>query len=326
MSLRYTPAWAPVLICNMMLAALSCTAAAHVLGAVVQNQSLHLGWNFDAWASIPWTLSVVLYGLGYTKIQSQRRRTARSSFANSRRKQHLVSFAGGSAVLGMVLFSPLDDLSHALFSAHMVVHECMMLVAAPLLVAGRPLGIWLWAFDAQTRQWISRVLRFRGLRFAWQGITLPISAWLFHAVALWVWHVPALFDAALRSPALHALQHASFLLSALDLWWTVLGTAAGPRVAGRALLSLFTTMVHTGVLGALITLAPGIWYIAYIEPTSALGIDALRDQQLGGLVMWVPGGLAYLLGGLLLVGRHMLSGDAVRVHVARDVQSVDRSP
>jgi cytochrome c oxidase assembly factor CtaG len=69
------------------------------------------------------------------------------------------------------------------------------------------------------------------------------------------------------------------------------------------MLSLFTTMVHTGALGALIALAPGIWYPSYIEPTSALGVDPLRDQQLGGLIMWIPGALAYLIGALAVAAR-----------------------
>jgi cytochrome c oxidase assembly factor CtaG len=69
------------------------------------------------------------------------------------------------------------------------------------------------------------------------------------------------------------------------------------------MLSLFTTMVHTGALGALITLAPGLWYPLYVEPCSALGVDPLHDQQLGGLIMWVPAATAYLIGGLAIATR-----------------------
>jgi cytochrome c oxidase assembly factor CtaG len=116
-------------------------------------------------------------------------------------------------------------------------------------------------------------------------------------LALWAWHVPALFDAALRSPAMHILQHASFLASALLFWWAALGGAPAPARRGVAMVLLFTTMLHTGALGALLALAPAPWYPHYVD-SAAAGLDPLEDQQLGGLVMWVPGGLAYLAAGL----------------------------
>jgi cytochrome c oxidase assembly factor CtaG len=116
-------------------------------------------------------------------------------------------------------------------------------------------------------------------------------------VALWLWHIPAWFQAALANEGVHALQHASFLLSALVYWWSVIGVGAG-RNRGAAMLSLFTTMIHIGALGALLTLSPIAWYPAYAERTLAFGLDPLEDQQLGGLVMWIPAGLAYVACGL----------------------------
>ncbi|HMC16362.1 MAG TPA: cytochrome c oxidase assembly protein, partial [Albitalea sp.] len=86
--------------------------------------------------------------------------------------------------------------------------------------------------------------------------------------------------------------------------WSALGQASRPR-QGVALVYLFTTMIHTGALGALITLSQIVWYPSYLPTTAALGIDALEDQQLGGLVMWVPAGLAYFCTGLVLAARWM---------------------
>ena len=87
-----------------------------------------------------------------------------------------------------------------------------------------------------------------------------------HAAALWLWHLPAWFDAALARNGVHALQHASFLFSALLFWWSVLGPAT--RAAhGTALASVFTTMLHTGALGALLALSPVAWY-AYAATTA----------------------------------------------------------
>jgi cytochrome c oxidase assembly factor CtaG len=126
-----------------------------------------------------------------------------------------------------------------------------------------------------------------------------LGAWLLHALALWLWHLPPLFQAALHHPLLHILQHVCFFGSALGYWWSVLGRAHRPK--GSAMASLFTTMLHTSVLGALLTFAPSPWYAS--AGMRAFGLSALEDQQLGGLIMWVPGGLAYLIAGLGLLAR-----------------------
>jgi cytochrome c oxidase assembly factor CtaG len=151
---------------------------------------------------------------------------------------------------------------------------------------------------------------------------------MLHAAALWAWHAPPLFEAALAKPWVHTLQHASFLITALLFWWGIVGDGATRRAGGHAMLSLFTTMVHTGALGALITLAPELWYPSYIEPASALGIDPLRDQQLGGLIMWVPAALAYLLGALTVAGRWLARGHRATAYVtiaAHDARSAGAS-
>ena len=97
---------------------------------------------------------------------------------------------------------------------------------------------------------------------------------------------------------MHAWQHASFLFPALLFWWAVLG-ARGPA-PGPAMLYLFTTMMHTGALGALFALSGTVWYPAYGDAPLAFGLMPLEDQQLGGLIMWIPGGLAYVVAGLAL--------------------------
>jgi cytochrome c oxidase assembly factor CtaG len=121
-----------------------------------------------------------------------------------------------------------------------------------------------------------------------------------HALAVWIWHLPPLFVAALSNPALHVLQHACFFASALAFWWAVFGRAARTPDA-VSLACLFTTMLHTSALGALLTFAPSAWY-ANGGVAPPFGLSVLEDQQLGGLLMWVPGGLAYLVAGLSIVG------------------------
>jgi putative membrane protein len=119
-----------------------------------------------------------------------------------------------------------------------------------------------------------------------------------HALALWIWHVPALFVAALATEALHVLQHTCFFVPALVLWWAAFGRGfRAPDTTSIALL--FTTMLHTSALGLLLTFAPTPWYTQ--RAPRLFGLTALEDQQLGGFVMWVPGGLAHLVAGLVIV-------------------------
>jgi putative membrane protein len=214
----------------------------------------------------------------------------------------MCSFAIGSLVLVVALVSPLDALGGKLFAAHMVQHELLMIVAAPLLVLGRPLAIWAWALPFEWRRATGHFFHHPAWRLPWLYVTSPLVAWLLHALALWAWHIPLFFDAALASNAVHALQHGAFLATALLFWWSILG-ATTRRQRGIALVSLFTTMIHTGALGALMTLSNVPWYSAYLGTAPSYGLDALEDQQLGGLIMWVPAGLIYIVCGLVLATR-----------------------
>jgi len=281
-------------------------AAAHVAGTVDASFPPPM-WNVDPWVVAPLIVTALLYAAGYRAL-GRRAKAGRSSL-----RRQALAFTGGWLALVLALVSPLDALGGLLFSAHMVQHELMMIVAAPLMVLGRPLVTMLWAFPGGARASIGRGVRVAWVRRAWQVLTLATVAWLFHAAALWLWHVPVLFETALAHPGLHALQHASFLASALVFWWTVFSPRAAAAGAGVAMLSLFTTMVHTGALGALLTLAPDLWYPSYASPASAWGFDPLVDQQLGGLIMWVPGGLAYLVGGLVVTAQRLLLRDNHRL-------------
>ena len=258
------------------------------------------GQPFDAWMPAfepePWLLwalglAAVLYAVGALRLWRHAGPGRGLGYGQA------ASYALGWLTLVLALASPLDALGAHLFSAHMVQHELLMIVCAPLLVAGRPLAAWAWALPRPWLRGLRGVGAVPGLGLAWHVLTRPMVAWALHGLAVWLWHVPALFDAALRSQAVHELQHFSFFASALLFWWVALA----PRAAGIGYL--FTTMVHTGALGALITLAPTVWYLGYGDAPAQLGMDPLEDQQIGGLIMWVPAAFAYLLAGLVSLGR-----------------------
>jgi len=210
------------------------------------------------------------------------------------RVREAVAFGAGWATVAVALYSRVDVLSDRSFAVHMGQHEMLMIVAAPLLAASRTYEAWSWA------------LRRRGVRAlasvaaGWRWLAAPVRAWWLHAAALWLWHVPAPFLAALANPSIHALQHASFFLSALLFWWAVFGSRRRNH-QGTALALLVTTMLQMNALGLLLTFAPEPWY-ATDEPPP-WGLTALEDQQVGALIMWMFGGMVYAAAALAVVFR-----------------------
>jgi cytochrome c oxidase assembly factor CtaG len=133
----------------------------------------------------------------------------------------------------------------------------------------------------------------------WEYLTLPLVATVLHAAAIWLWHLPPAFDAALTNELLHWLQHLSFLVSALLFWWAMLELR---RPRATSIAYLFLTALHTGFLGVLLAVSPRPLFPAQAQLAAAYGADPLADQQLAGLIMWVPAGLFYVVAGLALAG------------------------
>jgi putative membrane protein len=171
-------------------------------------------------------------------------------------------FWSGLFSLAVALLSSLHPLGEELFSAHMLQHEILMLISAPLLVLSRPLVTFLWALPLEWRQNLGRWSKKQAIARSWSFLTAAFTAWLIHAVAIWAWHAPYLFQLTLRSELAHTAQHLSFFLTALLFWWAVF-YARGRKAYGAAFLSVFTTAIHTGILGALLTFSPRVWYPAY---------------------------------------------------------------
>ena len=279
-------------------------ASAHSL-AGESAAAPHVGWSFEPWVVALLVVAAGLYALGLARLWP------RAGSGRAVHTRRAFAFAAGWLATAAALVSPLDALGAYLFSAHMVQHEVLMVVAAPLFVLGRPLGVFAWALPLSWRRGLGAFFHRPGWRGPWLLLTAPLCAWILHALVLWLWHVPAAFEAALANDGVHALQHASFLIAALIYWWSVFGL--GPeRHGGAAMASLFTTMVHTGALGALLTLSSVPWYPSYAGRTLAFGLDPLEDQQLGGLVMWIPAGAAYVACGLATAARWLQRQERVQ--------------
>ena len=268
-------------------------------GEPIAPHDLGSAWSWDAGTVIGLAAAALLYGAGSREL---RRRSARAGRLRARQR---LAFWAGWTLLAVALVSPLHALGGALFSAHMVQHELLIALAAPLLVAARPGPALLWALPSGGRRTLGAAARTRPLRAAWRALSHPLTAFLLQAAALWTWHLPGPYQATLRSDVAHAAQHASFLVTALLFWWSVLHAAGGRRGSGAAVASLFLTTIHTGALGALLALAEQPWYPSYGRSAWAWGLTPLEDQQLAGLVMWIPACLAYVVAALW-IARHWL--------------------
>jgi len=179
----------------------------------------------------------------------------------------------------------------------MVQHIVLMQGVALLCVVGRPLAAWAWLWPGAGRRLPAALVD------AWSLATSLWVATVLQLAALWLWHAPRLFDAATSNEAVHTLQHASFLVTGIAFWSAIL--RPGSSAERGAAVALFVTMLVTGGLGALITFAPAPWYAAYAVPDAGGRLTPLEDQQLGGLLMWVPGGLVYPGMALWLLGRRL---------------------
>jgi len=251
-------------------------------------------WSFDPLIIGCLAISAAVYTMGLRALWRQ------SGTGHGINRWQAAAFAGGWLSMFVALVSPLHPWGEVLFSAHMTQHEILMLISAPLFVLGRPFIAAMWAVPADWRKSTGHIINSASVRRTWAVATNALVAWAVHTAALWVWHIPALFQATLHSDAMHTLQHASFFLSALLFWWAIIYGKRGLASYGAGVLYLFTTSIQSGLLGVLLTLTGRVWYPEYSRYTASWGLTPLEDQQLGGLIMWVPAGIVYIAAGLVM--------------------------
>jgi len=265
------------------------TASAHTLVGEAAHR-----WTWEPWTIALLLASAALYALGTQAIWR------RAGIGVGVRWWQVAAFGAGLASIAVALLSPVAWLSEILFSVHMTQHEILMLISAPLLVFGMPLTAMLWAFPPGAREAWARWSGRQSITGIWRAVTAPLVVFLLHGLAIWIWHAPRLYEAALRSTSLHAVEHLSFTLTAALFWWGMVHGRYGRMAYGVGVLYVFLTAIHTSVLGALMTISPNVLYPWYGQAGVAWHIDALEDQQLAGLLMWVPSGLVFIVFGLAL--------------------------
>lgn len=252
------------------------------------------GWTTDLSVTAPLALSLLLYLAGVARLWRS------AGIGHGASWLEVAAFLAGWLLMAAALLSPLHDWSRRVFTAHMIDHELVMTIAAPLLVLARPLGPLLWAFPRRARRTVAKATRTVAYLLFWDVITMPIVAAILHAAAIWLWHLPAFYQDALGIEWMHWAQHLSFVITALLFWWAVLDGPARGRVHASGIFLLFATGLHTACLGVLISLAQRPLYGLQSRAAADWNLTPLADQQLAGLVMWVPGGMAYVIAALWL--------------------------
>jgi cytochrome c oxidase assembly factor CtaG/ferredoxin len=247
-------------------------------------------WPFDPWLLAGLLLTACVYGRGWLELH--RRDAARWNHFR------LVAFLTGLASIFVALASPLEPWTSLLLQVHMLQHLLLMMVAPPLLWLGAPLIPFLRGMPAEIRiYWIAPLFRSRRLRRVFTWLTHPVRALILFVVVTWTWHLPAAYDLALRSDRWHYVQHLCFLAAGLIFWYPVVRPYPSRPRWSLWLLTPFLILadVENTLLSALLTFSNKVLYSHYAEVPRVTSLSALEDQAVAGVLMWVPGSLAFLI-------------------------------
>jgi putative membrane protein len=209
------------------------------------------------------------------RVKRERRRPANSQIA---------ALVSGLVMMFFCLNGPLHDLSDTyLFSAHMVQHLALTFAVAPLLVIGTP-------------GWMLRpALRYAPVAAVARWVTRPTRCFVVFNVAIAFWHLPPLYNLAMAEHPIHIVEHLTFLVTAVLMWWPLLSPLPElPRLAYPGqMLYCFLMSIPMSIVAIYIAMADHILYPAYEAAPRMWGLLPLQDQMIGGLIMWIPGGLFF---------------------------------
>lgn len=264
-------------------------------------------WEWRLSVIVPLLLFLIVFTTGWRQMRRLPRQAGRPR-PHLATGWRLASYWLGVGCIALALLSPLDILASQLFFMHMIQHMFLLMLAPPLIWLSDPMPILTWGLPATWRPWTGRYLfqQASPVRTALRQITSPVASWFLFFSFLWGWHSPGAYDLTLRSDLAHDLEHLTFFAPAMLVWWHVVG--AGPRwhkrlsYLGRIAFALACVPVNM-ILGVTIALATAPIYSYYTTVPRLWGIAVLTDQQISGVVMWIPGSMMFVLAALVLVGR-----------------------
>ena len=235
-------------------------------------------WRFDPSLVLGLVALVAAYAYGARYLRRQ------GWWGKEIGGRHVVFFAAGVSILALALMSPIDHIGEKyLLSVHMVQHILLAMIAPPLILLGIPRWMMQWVLDFLR---LEPVVKF---------VTHPVLGFIAFNAALIAWHVPALYEAALRDPIIHIVEHLCFMGAGFLAWYPVIDPA---RQHARfhplaQIVYLFLFVIPSGVLGAVFAFAQTPIYSTYAQAPRLWGLDAMADQATAGGIMWVPGWAIY---------------------------------
>jgi putative membrane protein len=283
---------------------LSFTASAHAHTATGDNLLTDWHWRWDVISVL--FIFGTLYIHGWLRLRRM---------GGEARVSQLIFYALALIAIGCALLSPIEDLASYLLIAHMVQHELLMMLAPPLILLANPVPVLMWGLGGssrlQTANLLTRQAVIRRVRdfLGW----MPV-AWILYVANLWGWHHPVLYEAALRDPWIHDVEHILFFLTALVFWWPVIHPVSRPAPIqdGVRILYLFLAATQDALLSGLIALSSDILYPHYETALRLWDLTPREDQIGGGIVMFAVGSTAYLVAILVLVNAVLGEGRRIK--------------
>ena len=274
-------------------------------------KAILLSWNWRLDVILPLLLLGILYTVGWRRLKMRTSRRKRSHSNRLVKGWRLAAYLAGLFFVGLALLSPIDSLGGQLFFMHMIQHLLMIMIAPPLLLIANPMPFLLWGLPPVWRKSVGRGLskllhRKSGFRQGVRSATAPGIVWLVWVISVFGWHDPQAYQAAIRLEWLHDVEHLSFFISSMTFWWLV--TGAGPHIHkqmglwGRIAFVLIAVPPNMA-LGAVLAFVGRAVYPYYEAVPRLWGLTAVTDQQIGGVIMWIPGSMMFIFAALILVAR-----------------------
>lgn len=259
--------------------------------------ALLLSWELRPTVLLVLGTLAALYLVGWRRLRA----LARKRPAGERPRKRaplaagwkLAAYWGGLLTLAIALISPVDVLSGQLLFMHMTQHLLLTMVAVPLLLVGNPFPVLVWGLPRRARHRVSGLLNERSaIRRALAKVTAPGIVWLLYVCALIGWHDPMLYDWALRNRFVHDLEHLSFFITTMLLWWHILGVA--PRLhrsmtVGQRIVYTISVVPVSVIIGVVIAFATTPVYPYYASVPRIMNLSVIEDQIIAGILMWIPG-------------------------------------
>lgn len=253
------------------------------------NEQQSFAWNLNPWISGIMATAILWYALGIYRVR------VKAGNARLAGRMRIAAFAIATAAIFLTLESPIDSLAAELFSFHMAQHLALILICAPLFVASRPVLFALWAFPRRIRRVIGRFWSQSKLGAVLRLLSMPIPVALSFTRIFAFWHLPGPYSWAAQYSPVHAIEHLCFFISAFAFWSVVIEPSGTRRLDyGGTLLYVAIISVVSTLPGALMVLTSRPFYGLHAEGAARWGLTLVEDQHLGGLLMWIPGGFAYM--------------------------------